>query len=148
VRIGLSVPQVAGTLSCLFLMTPLNLAMLKGAKPLGPIQWGKISPRSQYALIMLATAFTWMMGLMGYIRSVGRLEWHISELLPDRSSWAFTPSLGFAAKMVTVNMIVFWSSVFFVFWLSRWDQRVVARRTAELALPSPVVQVLSEEESA
>jgi hypothetical protein len=89
-----------------------------------------------------------VMGLMGYIRSVGRLEWHISEIMPDRSSWAFTPSLGFAAKMVTFNMIVFWSSVFFVFWLSRWDQRVVARRTAKLTRPSPVVQVLSEEESA
>jgi cytochrome bd ubiquinol oxidase subunit I len=84
---------------------------------------------------------------MGYIRSAGRLEWHISELIPDNSPWAFTPSLGFAAKMVTVNMIVFWAAVFFVFWLSRWDQRVVDRRTAELDRPTPVVQVLSEEES-
>lgn len=113
----------------------------------GPVHWGRITPRGIVALFVVAAAFTWVMGLMGYIRSVGRLEWHISELMPDRSSWAFTPSLGFAAKMVTVNMIVFWSSVFFVFWISRWDQQVVARRTAELARPSPVVQVLSEEES-
>ena len=65
VRVGLSVPQVATTLSCLFFMFALNSVMMKGAKQLGPIEWGKISARSQYALIMLATAFTWMMGLMG-----------------------------------------------------------------------------------
>ncbi|MGH7231709.1 MAG: hypothetical protein ACREJU_10180 [Nitrospiraceae bacterium] len=55
VRVGLSVPQVATTLSCLLLMTPLNLAMLRGAKLAGPVEWGKMSARSQYALIMLAT---------------------------------------------------------------------------------------------
>jgi len=32
VRVGLSVPQVATALSCLFLMTPVNLAMLKNAE--------------------------------------------------------------------------------------------------------------------
>jgi len=78
VRVGLSVPQVVTTLSCLFFMTALNLTMLKGAKMSGPIEWGKISVRSQYALIMLATAFTWMMGLMGYIRSSVRLFWHVN----------------------------------------------------------------------
>ena len=41
VRIGLSVPQVATTMSCLILMMPVNLAMLKGAKVAGPIQWGE-----------------------------------------------------------------------------------------------------------
>lgn len=148
VRVGLSMPQGMTTATVVIGGILLNRLLLRGAHITGPVHWGRISSRGMVALFVVAAAFTWVMGLMGYIRSVGRLEWHISELLPDRSSWAFTPSLGFAAKMVTVNMIVFWSSVFFVFWLSRWDQRVVARRTAELALPSPVVQVLSEEESA
>jgi cytochrome bd ubiquinol oxidase subunit I len=148
VRVGLSMPQGMTTATVVVGGLLLNRLLLRGAHITGPVHWGRISSRGMVALFVVAAAFTWVMGLMGYIRSVGRLEWHISELLPDRSSWAFTPSLGFAAKMVTVNMIVFWSSVFFVFWLSRWDQRVVARRTAELALPSPVVQVLSEEESA
>lgn len=148
VRVGLSTPQGMTTATVVVGGLLLNRLLLRGAQITGPVRWGQITPRGIVALLVVAAAFTWVMGLMGYIRSAGRLEWHISELLPDRSSWAFTPSLGFSAKMVTVNMIVFWLSVFFVFWLSRWDQRVVERRTAELERPSPVVQVLSEEESA
>jgi hypothetical protein len=117
VRIGLSVPQVAGTLSCLLLMTPLNLAMLKNGRQLGPIRWGQIPPRSQYAIIMLATAFTWMMGLMGYIRSSVRLFWHVNEVMRDNSPWAYTHTIGFAANVISFNVLFFWISIMFVFWL-------------------------------
>ncbi len=117
VRVGLSVPQVATTLSCLFFMTALNLVMLKGAKESGPIEWGKISVRSQYALIMLATAFTWMMGLMGYIRSSVRLFWHVNEIMRDNSPWAYTHTTGFAANMISFNVLFFWVTILFVFWL-------------------------------
>jgi len=117
VRVGLSVPQVATTLSCLFFMTALNGFMLKGAKQMGPIEWGKISARSQYAIIMLATAFTWMMGLMGYIRSSVRLFWHVNEIMRDNSPWAYTHTVGFAANMISFNVLFFWVSILFVFWL-------------------------------
>ncbi|MBM4122887.1 MAG: cytochrome ubiquinol oxidase subunit I [Nitrospira sp.] len=117
VRVGLSVPQVATTLSCLFFMTALNTVMMKGAKQLGPIEWGKISVRSQYALIMLATAFTWMMGLMGYIRSSVRLFWHVNEIMRDNSPWAYTHTVGFGANMISFNVLFFWISIMFVFWL-------------------------------
>src|SRR6184192_770694 len=117
VRVGLSVPQVATTLSCLFFMTALNLVMLRGAKQTGAIEWGKISVRSQYALIMLATAFTWMMGLMGYIRSSVRLFWHVNEIMRDNSPWAYTHTVGFAANMISFNVLFFWISIMFVFWL-------------------------------
>jgi len=117
VRVGLSVPQVATTLSCLFFMFPLNAAMMKGAKQMGAIEWGKISVRSQYALIMLATAFTWMMGLMGYIRSSVRLFWHVNEIMRDNSPWAYTHTVGFAANMISFNVLFFWVSILFVFWL-------------------------------
>src|SRR5438067_9320810 len=40
VRVGLSVPQVASTLSCLFIGVMLNALMLKGAKDTGPIALG------------------------------------------------------------------------------------------------------------
>ncbi len=118
VRVGLSVPQVATTLSCLFFMTALNLVMLKGAKLSGPIEWGKISVRSQYALIMLATAFTWMMGLMGYIRSSVRLFWHVNEIMRDNSPWAYTHTTGFAANMISFNVLFFWLTILFVFFLA------------------------------
>jgi len=119
VRIGLSSPQALTTLTVLLLGLAINRAMLRGAAMHGPVQWGKISVRGMIALFGLAGAFTWVMGLMGYIRSSGRLSWHVNELMPDASPWAFTPSLGFAAKMVTLNMLVFWLAVLLLFWLSR-----------------------------
>ena len=118
VRVGLSVPQVATTLSCLFLMTAVNLAMLKGAKQGGAVEWGKMEARSQYALIMLATEFTWMMALMGYIRSSVRLYWHVNEIMRDNSPWAYTHTVGFAANMISFNVLFFWFSILFVFWLA------------------------------
>ena len=69
----------------------INRAMLKGSLLHGPIQWGKISVRGMVGLFGLAAAFTWVMGLMGYIRSSGRLSWHVSEFMADVSPWAFTP---------------------------------------------------------
>lgn len=147
VRVGLSLPQGMTTATVVVGGLVFNRWLLRNAKAVGPVRWGQITSRGIVALVVVAAAFTWVMGLMGYIRSVGRLEWHVTELMPDHSAWAFTPSLGFAAKMVTVNLILFWLAVFFVFWLSRWDQRVVEGRAVELGRPSPVVQVLSEEES-
>jgi cytochrome d ubiquinol oxidase subunit I len=134
VRVGLSVPQVATTLSCLFFMTALNLVMLKGAKQSGPIEWGKISVRSQYALIMLATAFTWMMGLMGYIRSSVRLFWHVNEIMRDNSPWAYTHTTGFAANMISFNVLFFWVSILFVFWLGTLGTKKVP---VEVRAPVP-----------
>ncbi|HEY6084514.1 MAG TPA: hypothetical protein VIU63_03920, partial [Nitrospira sp.] len=89
----------------------------------GPVQWGKIPVRGMVGLFGLAAAFTWVMGLMGYIRSSGRLSWHVNELMADVSPWAFTPDLEFAAKMVTLNMIVFWSAVFALFWMCQRGQQ-------------------------
>jgi cytochrome bd ubiquinol oxidase subunit I len=131
--VGLSVPQVATTLSCLFFMTALNLSMLKGAKEIGPIQWGKISVRSQYAIIMLATAFTWMMGLMGYIRSSVRLFWHVNEIMRDNSPWAYTHTVGFGANMISFNVLFFWISIMFVFWLG-----TLAAKKAPVGAKAPV----------
>jgi hypothetical protein len=140
VRVGLSVPQVASTLSCLFFMTALNGVMLKGAKQMGPIEWGKISARSQYAIIMLATAFTWMMGLMGYIRSSVRLFWHVNEIMRDNSPWAYTHTVGFAANMISFNVLFFWVSILFVFWLGALGAKkapVEAKAHAPGRVPEP-----------
>jgi cytochrome d ubiquinol oxidase subunit I len=134
VRVGLSVPQVASTLSCLFFMSALNLSMLKGAKTSGPVEWGKISTRSQYALIMLATAFTWMMGLMGYIRSSVRLFWHVNEIMRDNSPWAYTHTTGFAANMISFNVLFFWVSILFVFWLGTLGMK---KAPVEAKVPAP-----------
>ena len=147
VRVGLSMPQGATTATVVILGVWLNHVMLRGSQLRGPIQWGKISVRGMVVLFGVAAAFSWVMGLMGYIRSAGRLGWHVNELMPDLSPWAYTPSLGFAAKMVTLNMVLFWASVFFMFWLSRWDYRVSEERSSTRVAHTPLVQTLSREES-
>jgi len=120
VRVGLSVPQVAGTLTCLFVGLGLNIAMMRGSKATGPVEWGKISVRSQYALFALGVSFTWLMALMGYIRSSVRLFWHSMELMRDNSPWAFTHTIGFAANVMSFNVLIFWVFLLFVFWLGEF----------------------------
>jgi hypothetical protein len=126
VRVGLSSPQAFTTLSVVAGGLLINRSMLRGALVHGPIEWGKISVRGMVGLFGLAAAFTWVMGLMGYIRSSGRLSWHVNEIMPDLSPWAFTPSLGFAAKMVTLNLIVFWLAVLLLFWISSRGRQPVS----------------------
>lgn len=141
VRVGLSVPQVATTLSCLVFMTVLNLFMLKGAKQGGPVEWGRMTARSQYALIMLATEFTWMMALMGYIRSSVRLFWHVNEIMRDNSPWAYTHTVGFAANMISFNVLFFWVSILFVFWLASLGAKkepVIEKMPAPGLVPQPI----------
>ncbi len=135
VRVGLSSPQAVTTLTVLLGGLLINGAMMRGATVHGPIAWGKISVRGMVSLFILAAAFTWVMGLMGYIRSSGRLSWHVSEIMPDLSPWAFTPSLAFAAKMVTVNMLVFWVAALFLFWISSREN--AAAPLAEAAVEGP-----------
>jgi len=69
VRIGYSVYQVGAVLACIIFVTVIDVLMARGAQSLGAIQWGKMPPRSQYALFILAVTFTWLMGLMGFARS-------------------------------------------------------------------------------
>ena len=147
-RVGLSVPQGVTTATVLIGGLLLNHFMLRGAEIRGPIQWGKISVRGMIALFGVAATFTWVMGLMGYIRSAGRLGWHVSEVMADASPWSFTPSLAFAAKMVTINMVIFWASVFFMFWLAMRDHRVAVAPVPVRSESRPLVQSFSREESA
>lgn len=148
VRVGLSVPQGATTATVLIAGLVINQLMLRGAQVRGPVQWGKISVRGMVALFGVAAMFTWVMGLMGYIRSAGRLGWHVKDLMADLSPWAFTPPLTFAAKMVTINMVLFWASVFFMFWLATKDRQVaLTEETADEVEDISLVQTFSREES-
>ncbi len=142
VRVALSGPQAVTTLTVVALGLLLNRRMLRGATIHGPVQWGNIPVRGMVGLFGLAAAFSWVMGLMGYIRSSGRLAWHVSELMPDTSPWAFTPTIGFAAKMVTINMVVFWGVVFFLFWVCQRGQQPVMHEAVDaekepVFLPTP-----------
>src|ERR1041385_166514 len=91
--------------------------MARGAQSLGAIRWGKMPPRSQYALFILAVTFTWLMGLMGFARSGIRQYWHVWQVVQDTSKYAATPALGYASKMISLCVLIFLTLVAFVSWL-------------------------------
>jgi hypothetical protein len=145
VRVGLSTPQAVTTLTVVVASLLVNRMMMRGAKVHGPIRWGKISVRGMVTLFGLAASFTWVMGLMGYIRSSGRLSWHVNELMPDLSPWAYTPSLGFAAKMVTLNMAVFWLAVLVLFRISARANRPIQLHGLISETQQPLLSPAAEE---
>lgn len=118
VRIGLSVPQVLSVLGAMVGMTVVDFYMYKGAKRIGEIRWGKMPAISQYLLIVLATSFTWLMGLMGFVRSGLRQHWHVYGIIRDKSIDAFTPTLGYATYVVSITVLIFFTLIGFVFWLA------------------------------
>lgn len=106
-RIRESILQIVVLTAVLVVAFVLDTLALRGSRPIGQIGWGRVPARSQYALIALAFIIVWLMGLMGYARSAVRTEWHVDRLLQDTSPWAWLPSLGSAANMVTVITLIF-----------------------------------------
>jgi hypothetical protein len=118
VRIGFSILQVSSVLLVLLFGTTIDIVIFRGARIVGEIRWGKIPERAQYVLFLLATSFTWLMGLMGYARAGLRTHWHIFNVMQDYSSDAFTPTLGFATWVISIIVLVFLLLVSFIFWLA------------------------------
>ena len=122
VRIGLSVPQVLSVLFAMVAITAIDLFLYRRATT-AEVRWGRIPAISQYVLIFIAVTFTWLMGLMGYVRSGLRQHWHVYGIIRDNSPDAFTPTLGFATQVVSVTVLIFFALIGFVFWLSSLHDR-------------------------
>lgn len=90
--------------------------MYKNARIIGEPEWGKMPDRSQYALIGITVTFTWLMSLLGYMRSGGRQYWHVYGVLKDTSPDAFLPTHGFAAVVASITTILFFFVVAAIFW--------------------------------
>jgi cytochrome bd-type quinol oxidase subunit 1 len=118
VRIGLSVPQVMTTLLVIAVCVAVDEVMASRSERIGTVHWGRMPARAQYALFTLAVAFTWLMGLMGYIRSSIRQHWHVYTVMRDGSADAFTPTIGYATAIVSICTLLFLALILFVFWLS------------------------------
>src|SRR5438552_12261412 len=118
VRIKLSVPQVLSVLLAMLSITAIDVFLFHGAKKTGEVRWGRMPAISQYVLIFIAVTFTWLMGLMGYIRSGLRQHWHVYGVIRDTSVDAFTPTIGFATRVVSVTVLLFFCRVAFVFWIT------------------------------
>jgi len=116
-KVGSSVMQVVSTLVVIVAGIVIDSLMFKNAKTL-PSHWGKISDRSQYALFALPIAFTWLMGLMGYVRSSVKTHWHVYTVMKDNSPDNFIPTIGYAGNMITLVTVLFVLCVLFMFWVA------------------------------
>ena len=128
IRIGFSVYQVLAVLFTIFAVVGIDIFMMRGAESRGAIRWGHMPPRSQYALFILAVTFTWLMGLMGFARSGIRQHWHVWEVMRDTSVDAATPALGYAAVVISVCVLIFFTLVAFIFWLGALAEKPVVAK--------------------
>lgn len=115
----LSPAQVGTVLAAMILIVTMASMSIKGATSLGEIRWGAIPRRSQYALILLSVTIVLLMGLMGYLRSALRQNYHVYGLLKDTHPGAFTPTLGYATQVIATVALLFYGFVCFVFWLGQ-----------------------------
>lgn len=129
VRLNYSVYQVLLVLFVLVAGSIIDMMIYRKAKIAGITRWGNMPVRSQYILIVIAVSFTWLMGLMGFIRSSIRLNWHVYKILEDTSISAFVPSLGQASKMISFITILFFIMLGFVFYISNLSDK---RRPVQL----------------
>ena len=113
-----SVWQVLAVLAAIGITTVLDVLLFRNCKFTGKILWGRMAARSQYALVLVAVTFTWLMGLMGYVRSISRQHWHVNKIMEDTSPDAFSPALGFVANIVSVCTIIFLGLVMLIFWIN------------------------------
>ncbi len=116
-KVGSSVMQVVSTLIVIVAGVTIDTMMFKGAKKL-PSEWGKVSNRAQYALFALPIAFTWLMALMGYVRSSVRTHWHVYTVMKDNSPDNYIPAIGHAGNMMTIVTVLFLLLVLFIFWVA------------------------------
>ncbi|MFQ5441502.1 MAG: cytochrome ubiquinol oxidase subunit I, partial [Thermodesulfobacteriota bacterium] len=118
-KVTSSIPQVATTTVVITVSMVIEHFIFRGAKEFAPFRWGRVARRSQYALVLIAVSFTWLMGLMGYVSEAIRQQWHITGIMRDNSPDAFTPALSYAVKVVSSGTIIFMAIILFIFWLSQ-----------------------------
>ena len=115
---NVAVSQFLELISCIILVVTIDIFAFAGAKEIAPIRWGKIPERSQYALIALTIVIAFNMGLMGFIRSGLRVNWHIFGVMEDTSPWSFTLDNMWLTMIVSTAVFLTLSIIAFGFWLS------------------------------
>ena len=106
----------------------LDYFMYKGARIIGEPRWGKMPERSQYALIAITVTFTWLMGMLGYMRAGARQYWHVYGIMMNTSPDAYLPTHGVASIIVTIVTLLFFLLVAFVFWSIIKLEKLVGER--------------------
>ena len=137
VRIGFSVYQVLAVLATIIGVITIDVVMMRGADSRGEIRWGEMPDRAQYALLILAVTFTWLMGLMGFARSGIRQHWHVYEVMRDTSVDAATPALGYASLVISACVLMFLGMVSFIFWVGGLAEKPVISGVGSVPSPEP-----------
>ena len=83
-------------------------------------------PRGGYALVLNAVMIVLLMTLMGYARSSSRVHWHVYGVLRDTSPYAYSPALGSAAAIMSLNTFFFCMIVAFIFWVATMSDKAKA----------------------
>ncbi len=113
----------------IFALSVLDNYLYKNAKTIGEPRWGKMPDRSQYALIAITVTFTWLMGMLGYMRAGARQYWHVYGIMKNTSPDAFLPTHGYASVVVTIVTLLFFVLISLVFWsIMKLEQAVEKRR--------------------
>jgi cytochrome bd-type quinol oxidase subunit 1 len=115
---NVAVTQWMTMMSALALLTTIDVFLFKGAPQMGEMTWGRMPVRSQYTLIFLCVFIVMLIGLMGFIRSGLREDWHIYGVLQDQSPGAWTPDNALMAWVVSTCGLIFLGAVSFLFWLT------------------------------
>ena len=106
-------------MTTLLFVATIDIFLFRRAPIIGELKWGQIPAYSQYVLIFLCIWIVQLIGLMGFVRSGLRENWHIYAVLKDTSPGAWTPDNFLMAKMVSICVILFLGIVSFLFWLSQ-----------------------------
>ena len=115
---NLAVAQWLMVMVCLLWNATIDVLLFRRAEVVGGIRWGRMPTRSQYTLILLCVSIVMLMGLMGFIRSGLREDWHVYGVLQDTSDWAWTPTNAYMARIVGAIVLLFLGLVAFVFWVA------------------------------
>jgi hypothetical protein len=113
--IGLMMAK-AVAVTAIILFTFLTYMVYRRAMARGTLEWGAISPQSQYALIFVPVVAVYLMGLMGAIRELARQDWHVFLVVRDTTPYWFTPTLGHTSIMVGIASLLFFAFMGFIFW--------------------------------
>jgi cytochrome bd ubiquinol oxidase subunit I len=132
---NISFSQWSMLMTCLFLVSTIDVFLFKGAKEVGRMAWGKVPDRSQYALIAICVAIVLNIGLMGFIRSGLRDDWHIYGVLRDTSPDAFTPTNATMAWVVSLCLVIFLGTVSVLFWMTDLGEKKTMGAAEEPGAP-------------
>jgi len=120
---NIAVAQWLSMLSCIIAVLTIDIFLFRKAEHMGAIRWGKMSAVSQYVLLTLFIVALLTMGIMGFIRSGLRENWHVYGVLQDTSEWAFTPTNLYAAKVIAFCALTFIIMMTIAFWLSELGEK-------------------------